>query len=246
MKWWMLNVVIALNLFFSAAQAQPVRTVFPTNFENQGGNSGDPVFAGTVQAYQELFRASSLSSIWQSPVEITAIGFRVENGDTRAFDAVYPQIEIHLSTSSRAPEQMSQSYFSNRGVDEKVVYRQNNVRILATGNQPLNPFEVRFEFDAPFLYDPQLGHLFMYITHGQPGGNGVDLPLDGHMFGGLNSTTPFASFGSGTFGAPTGYGAIPQFTWASVPEPTTVTLLGLGAGLIFGSLRRKKQMRSIL
>lgn len=232
------------NFFFLAAalcaasvSAQTNRTVFPAEFANTPGNIQEDVF-GSATDYQELFRASSLAEKWSTPVQITAIAFRVGEGGPDQFNAVVPHLEVRMSTTSRAPEQMARDYASNKGADEKIVFNKNNVRILATGNQAINPFEVRFEFDEPFIYDPTKGHLLFHLTF-----EGLvlgDRSLDAHTFGGPASEWPLASYGSGAFVVPTGFGSIPEFTWVAIPEPGSGAMLFLG--LIGVALRDRRRM----
>jgi hypothetical protein len=234
MKRLTLTMIFCLSVCVQQARGQTNKTVVPFGFENQNGNSVDSPFNSTALEYQELFRGSLLATVWQAPVVITGFAFRVEAGSNSSFDAVFPQIEIRFSTSSRTPEQMAQSYFSNRGVDEKIVYLKENVRVFATGNQPVNPFEISFKFESPFTYNPQQGNLLVYLKHGQAAGGGRILGVDAQMFGSLNSTTPYASFGSGTFGSPSAYGAIPEFEWFAIPEPGILMLLTLGGSILLG------------
>jgi hypothetical protein len=234
---------ILVFLFFLAdcVFAQTRKTVFPLGFENQPGNSQEATFSGIVPTYQELFRASSLATAWQTPVEITAVAFRVGEGGG-PFDATIRHVEIRLSTSAKAPEQMVQSYFSNRGADERVVFVHDNVPILTSSAQPLNPFEVKFQFDTPFRYDPALGHLLMYIANTGPAGPVAhDQSLDSHLYGDVNPNVPIASFGGGGFSAPVAGGLVTEFTWTTVPEPEVTELLFIGA-LVGGiQLLRKRR-----
>lgn len=229
MKFSILAIVFAFGLM---AKAQTNKTVFPIGFEDENGNSAENTFSGLVPTYQQLFRASSLTPAWPTPVKITGVAFRVADGASSSFDAVIRDLDIRLSTTPVTPEFMNSSYFANRGTDELSVFSRENIAIFATGGLPQNPFEVKFTFDSPFVYDPSSGNLLMYIANNGPSGAPTprEQALDAHTFGALDSTTPFASVrGSGVSNA---RGLVAEFAWVAVPEPGVLTLIGIGVGLI--------------
>lgn len=232
---WLLMMLV-LN---GSAVEQTNKTVFPPGLENQNGNAGDSTFSGGVPQYQELFRASALATTWQTPVKITSVAFRVAEGGNQSFDAVVPRVEIRFSTTLRPPEEMSTIYSINKGADEKTVFNHSNVRIMATGDQPVNPFEVRFSFAEPFVYDPSQGHLLMYLAHDSPT-LPSDRGIDAHSFGELDESSPFASYGGGGFVSPTAYGLVTQFEWVAIPEPQLIPLISVGLFVMMAVKFKKK------
>jgi hypothetical protein len=228
MKKWLF--ILAL-LSTASLSAQSNRTVFPAGFENQNGDLHDSILIAPYQI-QELFRASSLTPTWQGPVSITAIAFRVNDGNIPRYNSVIPQLEVRLSTSSRAPEQMVLNYLQNRGPDEKTVYLHSSVALSGASRQPINPFDLRLTFDQPFFYDSRSGNLFMYISTGTGGAFPGASTIDSQGFSDLSST-PVAAVGESL---PAGggqlvlpYSLITQFSWVSVPEPSSLTFMFAGA-----------------
>ena len=217
-------------VFGESAFGQTNTTVLPPGFENENGNIQHATFSGLVPAYQEIFRNSSVASEWDTPVKITGVAFRVGDGATSSFDAVIPRIEIRLSTTPNAPELMSRFYDANKGADERTVFLRNNVSIFAAAGQEVNPFDVKFQFDTPFVYDPNNGHLLMYIQNSGPTGPGAR-SLDAHHFGALDANTPVASFGPGIL-APDAYGLVAQFQFVAIPEPRELSLLAISSILL--------------
>ncbi|MGZ5545665.1 MAG: hypothetical protein ACXWIU_13415 [Limisphaerales bacterium] len=214
-------------------------TVAPGGFENTAGGSGDAILFAQSQM-QQLFRASSLAQQWSTPVEITGLAFR--NADKQLdYSSTIAQVEIRFSTSSRTPEQLTPFYFNNVGADETTVYLHQNVSLFAAVGNPA-PFDLKFQFDKPFVYDPNNGSLLMYIQTIQPSGGANT--IDSHVFGDLN-VSPVAYTGtSGPFasGIVAPYGIITEFTWVAIPEPNPGYLLICGVGIVFSFARLRKQI----
>jgi hypothetical protein len=219
------------------------RTVLPVppDLAIQPGNATDSSLQ-VESSYQQLLRGSSLSSVWTTPVRITGIAFRVEEHAIAGFAAVIPKVEIRLSTTGRSLERMSQSWDVNKGGDEKIVYQHDNVSLFGAAAEPFSPFDLRFELDEPFLYDPKAGNLAMlFVTSGSASSGARE--IDASFFGAMN--TPSMAFRQ-DFAAPTPYGLVSEFSWVAVPEPKTWWLVCGGAALlrIGGGLRGQAKGRS--
>lgn len=94
-------LIFALWLVFSvlSGAAQTNRTVLPPGFATQNGDLADPVFEMPFE-FQQIYRSSSVSATWQTPVRITEIAFRM-NEASSSFSAVIPRVEIRLSPQPR-------------------------------------------------------------------------------------------------------------------------------------------------
>jgi hypothetical protein len=152
--------------------------------------------------------------------------------------------ELRLSTTSKAPDGLSQVFSENAGSDERIVMPAAQRQFGATFvnlNPP--PFTGIFQFDTPFLYNPSQGNLlldFRVFALGYtfpPEGFSVDFvsrPGDGVsilLAGGANPTT----------GVLDTSGAIFQFGYTPVPEPSAVVLVGLGGvTILFAGYRRRR------
>lgn len=221
------------------AQGTTQAVVVPFGFENQNGNSNDGIFESAGH-FQELFRATSFTSEWKTPVAITGIAFRVADGVPLSLQATVPQLEIRFSTSSHAPENMSTIYGANKGADETTVFLHDNVSLFGRAGQPVNPFDIAITFDQPFVYDPKLGNLLMYVTASAIVGRGTQ--IDAHGYGSLD-VSPASYVGStGPFGdfQVVPYSLVTEFSWIAVPEPSALSLIGMAlACLAAKSLGRR-------
>jgi hypothetical protein len=221
--------------FIHAAETNQV--VLPPGLENKGGNFNNEKLQlpGEVQ---QIYASSLFSSPTQSPILITEIAFRVVDGLSRNYNATIPYVEIQLSTSVRTPAQMSKFWSQNHGADVSTVYAHDDVRLSATGTQVVNPFELRFQLDHPFLFDSRNGGLAMLL---KTSGNGEFLGgtvVDAQAYGPLTASSFVAGMDSQTNLAPDGYGIITQFSFVTVPEPSSVALIGMAFGVFLFRQRR--------
>jgi|GEM_PF-3309491 len=228
-----LIVLVSLLLNACVLNAQTNKTVVPSGFADKNGNIADSIFSHGFD-FQEIIRSSSLSPAWPTPVLITGIAFRLPGG-VSSMNTLVSRIEIRLSTTSVAPEQITTSWFSNRGSDAKTVFFHDNVLLTAAGGQAVNPFEIQIHFDQPFIYDPSTGNLAMELRTTDPGFG--SRTIDAYGFGSLNSATPIGAI-TESFNGPVGYGLISEFSWTVVPEPQT-WCLGIFGLLAVCTVRHK-------
>jgi hypothetical protein len=135
---------------------------------------------------------------------------------------------------------MSRLWSENKGSDAAVVFVQNDVSLFAAANQLVNPFELRFELDTPFVYNPKLGSLAMMLVTEESSGRTRTLDANGYGF--LNSSVPVASFMPGNL-SPAAIGIIAEFTWVAVPEPKTSLLVFGGAAVLGIGARRRRSSK---
>lgn len=175
---------------------------------------------GTV--YQQVYASSSFSG----PIAISDIVFYNKTGlSFRSGDYT-----LSLSTTSKPVDGLDTVIFdSNLGPDNQLFWS-------GPLSGPAPAPEVVF-LGAPFAYDPAVGNLLLDIrvSNGGPDGG---LHLDAYNLdaGGLFSRAH--NFGGGF----EGYGLVTGFSYgeAGIPEPATLSLLGLGlAALAF--LRRGRK-----
>jgi hypothetical protein len=122
---------------------------------------------------------------------------------------------------------MSVLWSDNAGADVKTVFSQSNVHVVATGTASVNPFEVSFQLDQPFIYDPKNGSLAMYFRlDGTKSFDGAKL-VDAQGFGSL-ATTPFAYLDTST-PIVSSRGLVTEFGWVAIPEPTVGNLICFAA-----------------
>jgi hypothetical protein len=214
------------------------QTVFPYGRESQNGSTLEDFLMAPTER-QFWFRNTYLAQTWTSPVEISAVAFRVEEQawTPAAYDAVIPRVEIWLSTTSLTSAGLSQDLNSNQGSDARLVFASDNVQLTSPGGPGPNAFGLRFDFNVPFEYNPQSGNLLIWIqTFGTRRFEPRPWQIDAHGFATFDES-PVAVIG-GPFTSPRPTGPVLQLTWATVPEPSCPLLLG--SSLIFVFLRRNR------
>lgn len=231
MKKLILIAAIALSGLSAKAQGTTQFTVFPYGLENQNGNYLDVAFQSPTE-YQLILRSSYLSEIWTSPVMISGIAFRVEEGAAN-YNTTIPQIEVQLSTTSVQPEAMRPFWQLNSGPDVQVVYNSQNVTLSSPGGAGPNPFGLELRFSDPFRYDPQQGNLAIFLG---TDGTGTFLGrrrTDAQSFGQPIELSPAAIFG-GVYQTPNASSPIMRFEWTAIPEPNCVVLCWFGILILTG------------
>jgi hypothetical protein len=217
-----LLVIFGITFAVVATEGQTNQSVFPAGLASSNGTSASSGFSNPGEL-QQIYRSPLFQPTWQSPVLITKIAFRVEEGNLASYSAVIPKVEIRLTTTARAPEQMTPSWSQNAGSDVRTVFLHDNVAMEATGTASVNPFEFSFVLDQPFYYDPSIGHLGMDFRLGgtspyfrAPGLDAQEYAsLTSSPFGYVEPATPIAS----------SRGLITQFSWIQIPEPSPLALL---------------------
>lgn len=197
--------------------SQTNQSVAPSGLglETRNGNSTDNVFISPNERWQ-LFESSALP--WATPVGISSVSFRVNDGGA-SLNTVIPRVEITMSTSSRTASSMSTIYSENVGPNELLVYAHDNVSLFSPGGPGPNPFQITFQFDKLFIYDPTAGNLFFRLSNSGFGQSGIDVEA-----GGVN----YALYAPGVLPFPVGRGIVAQFSWSPIPEADVSILLSMG------------------
>ncbi|MEM7310496.1 MAG: hypothetical protein AAF682_27725 [Planctomycetota bacterium] len=129
--------------------------VVPNSLADSPGSSDNrfpfaPFSTESVPRYQQVHGAAELvEAVGRS---ITGMAFRLDELDADVPPFGYGNIEIRMSTTDKAPDQLAMDLDQNVGADEVVVYDGPYQLPVLGGSRTPNPFDLAFDFDAPFPY----------------------------------------------------------------------------------------------
>ena len=208
-----------------------------------------PLFTTGGMRYQQVFAGSQFSS-FAGPQEINEVDFRNGNFVHEAFTTTISDVQISLSTTSKAVDGLSATFADNVGGDSTVVYSgaltlSSTDTLQADGT---HVFDIAIHFQNDFLYNPASGNLLLDVMNF----SGADASIvNADYFDAVDSPTDPTSRVYGPEGIPgstTGtadsLGLIAQFGYGSpsvVPEPSSFLMTGLGGfGLLIAARRHRK------
>jgi hypothetical protein len=213
--------------------------VLPPENENSEGISNNNIpFGAAFEGRAQQIYSPSLFPVLPEPgsfLKLNTIAFRLNanSPDTFSSSATFDQVQIYLSTTSRAFNSgfiIGPGFDQNNGPDKVLVFDQQAVSLqgLSPGRGPA-PFDISFNLAQPYEYDPGKGSLVMEIWKY---GNQEMQPFDDAAF---NPGRLLFIYGrhNGDFVDGGFYGMVTQFSYEVVPEPTTFVLLL--CGLLFGT-----------
>jgi hypothetical protein len=128
------------------------------------GNGPDQYLFPSIR-YQQIYDSSYF--IGRVPIPFVIRGMQIRSARTSiGFDAVLPEVEIRLSTSSARVDQLNPVFAENVGADETIVYNRGPLRLIAA-SQAGSP-HAQVNFHRPFFYDAAQGSLLLEIRHYRP------------------------------------------------------------------------------
>lgn len=225
-------LTLTAGAFISVATATAV--VAPNGDANSEGNTNNvaPFSAGwfgsnPTARYQQVYGSNQFGG---SSIDIGAIAFRFDSIVAPGTETdVFPDVQIDLSTSSSAPDQLSTTFANNVGANNSVVYSGSLTLTGSALGQSPNPFDLIINLQTPFLYNPSQGNLLLDISIDGAGSFPIST-LDADNTSG-DGTSRVWTPSSGSANDPTGnadtFGLVTEFLPATAaPEPSS---LGLGA-----------------
>ncbi len=168
------TVLIGLAMWAALAGgvAHAAVIVVPNTLETTEGNTFNafPFSLSGVfpPRYQQVFDASEFTSL-SGPEFITQIAFRPDGNDRfgSAFTATIPNIQINLSTTSKAPDGLDTLFDNNVGSDDTVVFN-GSLPLSSSYTGPLGgpkDFDIVIPLTTPFLYDRSAGNLLLDVRN---------------------------------------------------------------------------------
>jgi len=186
--------------------------------------------------FQQVYDASGFGVVAESGGGwIRQIIFRADTRFARSFEATIENIQLNLSTTSRAPDSLSPLFESNVGLDDTVVIGPMSVDILGVAGGGISIFSVLFDLpDQRFFYNPAAGNLLLdfrvYRGAGSvlPQGLAI-LDASDRVGDSISSVYAFGGFsGVPTSGQTSSLGLATLLVVTPVPEPSTLALLAVG------------------
>jgi dockerin type I repeat protein len=158
----------------------------PNEWSTAQADTGNlfPLFSSKPIRYQQVFDAAQFSRLNPGGGLINRIAFR-GHGPGVPFTGTVPQLQVNLSTTSKAPDALSSTFVENVGSDDAQVFSGPLQAAVTFSGDPTN-FEITINFTTPFYYDPAKGNLLLDVRN-LLGGTEVppsDQELDGTIASG--------------------------------------------------------------
>ena len=190
-------------------------------------------------SYQQFYAAEA----FPGAMELNAIAFRLNGNSAGRYLFDYDSVRITVSTAEVDLAAPSLSMEENAGADAVVVYDAPYSEVLLGKGSGRQGFQLSFNFDTPFHFDPSQGDLLVELTmsYGALSSSSVYLDFD------YNETfTRVTSFRLGGSQADVGRGLVTRFSdrprLAALPTPAGAPLLVTGfAGMALVAARRRKR-----
>src|SRR6266496_6428050 len=208
--------------------------------EGDGNSNVSPLNSGQTR-FQQVYDASIFAGYPQG-VLIDTVEYRVDSLLGHGFDTTVFNVQIHLSTTSKAVDSLSPVFAENVGSDDRLVAGPAPFRLFNLGGGGVQGgWEALVDIrSVPFYYNPASGNLLLDII--APNGavttafDAVDMPGDSVSSVASYFVTPIPSSGQlSTIGMST------LFVFEPVPEPSTVSIFVLG--IVAAGLAARRRMR---
>ncbi len=209
----------------------------------------------TSQRYQQAYD-QSLFAGYAGPLSLERISFRPDAVYGGVFSATLPNIQISLSTTPRAMDELTSVFADNVGSDDTIIVN-GSLTLSSSFTGPAGgpkDFDVHIDLATPFVYDPTQGNLLLDVRNyaGVDGDPPLSMVFDAEWgnpeiyrlytgypsLDGVNDATSLS--------APGPMGLVTQFTFTptptgvpTIPAPGAVVLSLVGLSCL-GCWRRRR------
>lgn len=166
------TAAVAMTGLASVVSADDV--VVPNDWATVEGSSflGSPLhlspFGGQGSArYQQAYHAGQFDGV-PGVMLVEAIVFRPDADHGHSYTpTTYADVQLHLSTTTVNPWNLSSFYEANVGADETLVFSGPLTLSCAAVSLPdgTMDFDIVITLDTPFRYDPEAGHLLIDLVN---------------------------------------------------------------------------------
>lgn len=239
-------LMCALSFALDAPAAHADLIVSPGLQTSVEGNifNGFPFNIGMSSLrYQQVYAASDFSTLLV-PQLITQIAFRPD-ASSRAFNSTLSDIQINFSTTTAAPDMLSNTFSSNVGLNDTIVYNRGMLPLSSASTGPAGgpkDFDILINLNTPFLYNPSAGNLLLDVRNF---GGGITTQFDAQSTAG-DSVSRVYTGSSGNVNSTTAQsnntlGLVTRFTTVPAPEPGTMSLMAIGLASLGATTRKRKK-----
>lgn len=247
-----LSIAILATATVAATPATAAVVVPAAQTSTEGNSAASSLFGQiNVSRYQQVFSAAEFGV---APVLLSGVTFRTNGLSTGAlFEGAGSAFtrtitgSFNLSTTGSAVDGLSNAFAANRGADALDVIGRRSITYSSTAmaDGAARAFDVVFNFDTPFLYNPLLGNLLLDVANFSGGSvtssNGT--PLDAQNTLGDSVSSLYVTNSTTANGVLSTKGYIAQFDATAVspiPEPASWAMMLLGFGAVGYSVRRRR------
>lgn len=210
-----------------SSQAAEIKIASPSAYTEREGEGCFCRDSEPPYRYQQVFPAADFAALGSKPHWIVGFGPRADQSVSSPRTAYLPDNYVRLSTTQQGPGNQSPVFDDNFGSDVIQFYSGPLTMVAdvaGPGPGPKGFYHADFPAGVtPFLYDPSQGNLLFDFTAWQ--GESPKILADQIPDLQVVAGNPFATQGG------RGSAAIFQFTFVPVPEPGTVSIALIPAGV---------------
>jgi hypothetical protein len=179
------TVVAMISCSFCGISAASIFFEVPNGLMSVEGNDASRLPFGYTNAvrYQQVFDSSQFARVPAGGAFLTRIFPREDCSST--FKWIVTNLQINLSTTQKAPDELSAVFAENIGGDDTVVFGPRNY-IPPGSTSPSCPDPQPFasgneiSLDTPFYYSRARGNLLLDLRHSGNGWKFGDPPITSH------------------------------------------------------------------